>query len=286
LEIFISYKIYSHYLKWLTFSLFAYIATAFIAKPEWLSVLKNLIWPSFIFQKEYLFTLVAVLGTTISPYLFFWQASNEVEEEIVEGKITPEQRKGANTTEIKNMRLDVILGMLFSNLIAFFIILTAALTLFKNGIVVSSAYDAAQALAPLSGRFSSLLFAIGIIGTGLLGIPILAGSFSYALSEALEINEGLSNDWRKAKGFYLIIILATLIGLLINFIGINPIQALIWAAVINGLITPILLIFIVKIGNDKKIMGQWKNKLLSNFFGWLTIIIMTVAIILMFVFWK
>lgn len=286
LEIFVSYKTYAKYLKFLTITLFSYIISVFFIKTDWIAVIGNLFLPHIEFSRDFLFVLVGIFGTTISPYLFFWQASSEVEGEIAKGRTTLAQRKGATAREINTMRLDVIIGMIFSNLVALCIMITAAGTLFSQGIVIETAYDAAQALRPLAGDFSSLLFSVGIIGTGLLAIPILAGSASYALSEACGWKSGLYRKWRQAHGFYGIITLATFAGLIINFIGIDPIKLLLWTAVLNGVAAPILLIFIVRIGNNKKIMKEWKNGPLANFFGWATVGVMILPITLLLYYWR
>ncbi len=285
LEIFVSYTTYSKYLKFLTFSLFVYVGVAFAVQINWLSVLHHIVVPDIQFTKEYITLLVGILGTTISPYLFFWQSSSEVEEEVALGRKTLAQRKGATTEEIKTMRADVLSGMIFSNIIGFFIMLTAGAVLFSKGAIINTAADAAQALGPIAGEFSSLLFALGIIGTGLLAIPVLAGSASYALSEAFGWKTGLYRKLRDAHGFYGVITIAVVLGLLINVIGVDPIAMLIFAAVLNGTIAPIILVFILRIGNNKKIMGRWKNDRLSNFLGRLTVGIMGSVIALMAILW-
>ena len=285
MEIFVSYATYSKYLKFLTFSLFVYVGVAFAVQIDWLSVLHHIVVPDIKFTKEYITLLVGILGTTISPYLFFWQSSSEVEEEVAMGRKTLAQRQGATTEEIKTMRGDVLSGMIFSNIIAFFIILTAGAVLFPNGTIINTAADAAQALGPLARGFSSLLFALGIIGTGMLAIPVLAGSASYALSEAFGWKTGLYRKLRDAHGFSGVITIAVVLGLLINVIGVDPIAMLIFAAVLNGIIAPIVLVFILRIGNNKKIMGRWKNDRLSNFLGRLTVGIMGSVIALMVILW-
>lgn len=282
LEIFVSYKVYVKFLKYLTFSLLAYMITAFIVRQEWQEVLRSTLIPLFLPTKEYFMNLVAILGTTIAPYLFFWQADEEVEEEIAHNKlrsfgvgvprITPK--------DISNMRLDTFIGMFFSNLIAFFIILTTAATLNRAGITdINSTHEAALALKPLAGEFAFILFAMGIIGTGLLAVPILAGSASYAISETFGWKEGLYRKITTAHGFYGVIILATLVGFLINFIGINPIKALYYTAVINGLAAPILIVLILFIANNKRILGPRTNGWFSNTLGGLIVLLMSTAAI-------
>ncbi|MEK7186288.1 MAG: divalent metal cation transporter [Patescibacteria group bacterium] len=277
LEVFVSYKVYSRYLKYLGLALFGYVFTAFAVKIDWGEVLVSTLIPHVEFSKVYLLNMVAILGTTISPYLFFWQAGEEVEEEVAENKLTA---MGVGTPKVTNrdirkLRVDTISGMLFSNLIMFFIIVTTGATLFKNGITnIGSAEDAALALKPFAGDFAFLVFALGIIGTGLLALPVLAGSASYAISEAFGWREGLSQKFKRAHGFYGAIIIATLVGFLINFININPITALYYSAVINGIIAPPLIIVILLIANNKEIMGEKTNSPVLNILGGLTALIM------------
>ena len=286
LEIFISYKTYSKYLKYLAFALLSYVIVAFTVRMDWIKVFASLVAPHIEFNKTYIFNIVAILGTTISPYLFFWQADEEVEEEVSHHKL---RRMGAGQPritpkDISKLRLDTVIGMLFSNLVMFFIIITTGATLFTHGIgKIGSAEDAALALRPLAGDYAFLLFAVGIIATGLLALPILAGSASYAVSESFGWREGLYQKFERAHGFYGVITIATLIGLLINFIGIDPILALYYSAVINGIIAPPLIIMILFIANNKKIMGERTNSLFLNILGALTVFIMGLsAIILLF----
>ncbi|MFA6410819.1 MAG: Nramp family divalent metal transporter [Candidatus Buchananbacteria bacterium] len=284
LQIFISYKTYAKILKWLALSLFSYLLTLIIVTGSWQEIIFNTIIPHFVLSKEFILALTAILGTTISPYLFVWQSSEEVEEEISIGRTSIAKRKGATKEEIKHMRRDTAIGMAFSQIITFCIIGTAASTFFKHGIFdVQTTAQAASALEPLAGRFAALLFSIGIIGTGLLAIPVLSASAAYAFAEAFNLKEGLYKKLRQAHGFYGIITIATLIGLLINFIGINPIKALVLAAVLNGIVTPPLLAIILKVANDKKIMGRHRNNRLSNFFGITTLIFTTTCVVLIFI---
>lgn len=286
LEIFVSYTLYARYLKFLTLCLFSYIVVALIVTTDWTSVLRAVFLPTFSLSRDFFFILVAILGTTISPYLFFWQASSEVEEEIAKGRITLLQRRGASKEEIHDMRIDVISGMVFSNIVAFFVMLTSAVVLFPGGIIVETAGDAALALAPVAGPFASLLFSVGIIGTGLLSIPVLAGSASYAVSEIFGWKSGLYRKLREAHGFYGVITIATLVGLMINAIGVSPIRLLLWTAFINGLVAPVILTSILFIGNNKKIMGKWRNGTLSNVLNGLTLAAMTLSILFLVVFWQ
>jgi len=282
LEIFVSYKNYARFLKYLTFSLFAYILTAFIVKQDWTNVLHETFIPSFSLNKEYLMNIVAILGTTISPYMFFWQASEEVEEKQEHCKVILTGKCGdveaITGGEVQDMRLDTAVGMLFSNLIMFFIIVTTASTLGSHGITqVETATQAAQALRPLAGNFAFLLFAVGIIGTGLLAVPILAGSAAYAVSEALSWQAGLDKKFVKALGFYGVIIVATIIGVTINFSSIKPFTMLYYTAIINGIVAPPLLVLVMLISNNKKIMGKYVNGGFSNIMGWMVTIIMAIA---------
>lgn len=282
LEVFVSYKTYSKYLKYLTFALFSYLATAFAVKVDWREVFFSTILPHIEFGRGYLLNIVAILGTTISPYLFFWQASEEVEEEIAHHKLRAMGAGQPKVTpkDISRLRLDTIIGMFFSNLIMWFIIIATGATLFPHGIsAIQSASDAAMALRPLAGDFAFFLFALGIIGTGLLAVPILSGSASYAISETFGWREGLYLKLKKAHGFYGVITVATLIGALINFIGISPIAALYYTAVINGIIAPPLLIIILLISNNKKIMGERVNSKLLNILGVVTVAVMSVAVL-------
>ncbi|MBI5045056.1 MAG: Nramp family divalent metal transporter [Candidatus Levybacteria bacterium] len=280
LEIFVSYPVYARFLKFLTFSLFAYFITTFVVKQDWGAIATSTFIPTISFQKEYLMNIVAILGTTISPYLFFWEADEEVEEEIESHKIKA-MGKGIpriSKKDITNMRLDTVIGMLFSNLVMFFIIITAASTLHVNGIThIETADQAALALKPIAGDFASLLFAVGILGTGFLAVPILAGSASYAISEALKWNAGLSKSFTKARGFYAVIALATLLGFAINFTSIKPFTLLYYTAILNGISAPPLLLLILLISNNKKIMKNHTNSLFSNIGGIIIIIIMTAS---------
>lgn len=280
LEIFISYKLYSKFLKYLTLSLLSYVIVVFIVKQDFPKILSSTFIPTLSFSKDYLLNIVAILGTTISPYLYFWQASEEVEEEVKEGKLRVMGRgqPRVTTKDIKEMRIDTVIGMLFSNLIMFFIIATAASTLFVHNIKnIETATDAALALRPLAGDFAFILFALGIVGTGLLAVPILAGSASYALSESFGWREGLYRKFAKAHGFYAVIIIATVVGLVVNFIGIQPFSLLYYTAVLNGIVSPPLLLIILLIGNNKKIMGDRTNNKTLNILGFTTLSIMTIA---------
>lgn len=297
-EIFIPYRKYVKILKYLTFSLFAYVLTAIIVGGNTHEIVLASVTPHVEFSSAYVMMLVAIFGTTISPYLFFWQTSEEAEEDVANNKIsdvgtgTPKISK----REIKTMRLDVIIGMGFSQLIMWFIILTAAGTLHVGGITnIATADDAAKALEPLvktfpySGQISKIIFALGIVGVGLLAIPVLAGSSAYALSDGFGWKQGLSKKFRQAKAFYLTIIVSTAIGLWINFTNINPITALIYTAVINGVVAVPMLFVIMKVANNKKILNGKTNGMLSNILGWFTFALMSVSVVVMlamFLFFK
>ncbi|MDP4038562.1 MAG: Nramp family divalent metal transporter [bacterium] len=289
LEVIMPYKRYAKVLKWLSISLFAYIITAFIVDQPWREVIKATITPHIELSGAFILTIVAVLGTTISPYLFFWEPSQEVEEELKHNWLKAEGEKPQiSSRKIRNFRWDNFAGMVFSEIIAFFIILTAASTLHKQGITdIPNAAQAAQALEPLvrgfpnAGVVAKSIFAMGIIGTGLLAIPVLAGSAAYAVSEALGIKEGLSKKILQAKGFYGVIAGATLTGLMINFVGIDPIKALFYAAVINGVMAVPLIYLIIRISSNEKVMGKYKNKFWTNFIGVVTLLAMFSASIAM-----
>lgn len=280
LPIIIPYRKYARYLKWLVITLFSYIITGFIIDMNWATLFHHSIIPHITFSKSQILLITGILGTTISPYLFFWQTSQEVEEEIAEGKMTVHSRRGTNPVEIKKMRKDIWTGMFLSNIVMFFIIAVCANTLFVNGINnIDSASDAALALLPFAGSFATTLFAIGIIGTGMLAVPVLASSTSYAISESFGWKEGLYRKFKKAKAFYTIIIFSIIIGVILNFVGIHPIKALIYSAITNGIIAPIVLIFIVQISSDAKIMGHYKNSKAKKIIGWTTIILMSITAI-------
>jgi NRAMP (natural resistance-associated macrophage protein)-like metal ion transporter len=278
LQIYLPYARYAHYLKWLAMILLTYIASALMAHLDWNSVIHGALKPSIHWSKDQIILICAILGTTISPYLFFWQTSQEVESEILKGKKTVAERKGSNPHEIRAMRLDVWTGMLLSNVVMFFIIAACGAILFPQGITqIHTASEAAEALRPFAGNATYLLFALGIIGTGLLAIPVLAGSSSYAVSEGFKWREGLGRKLRQAHAFYGVILFSVLIGLGMNFLGIDPIKALIYSAVANGIVAPVVLVLIVLISSNKKIMGEWTNKPSTTWIGWFVTLIMILA---------
>jgi NRAMP (natural resistance-associated macrophage protein)-like metal ion transporter len=288
LEIFTSYRTYARILKWLCVALFSYVITVFLVHEPWATILKATFIPHIEFTSAFFFIITGVIGTTISPYMFFWEASEEVEEERSKGMIH-DGKPTVTKPFMKRLRLDNFFGMLSSQIATWCIIVVAATVLNHNGLTnITSAAQAARALEPLvhtfphAGFLAELIFAIGIIGLGLLAVPVFSASASYALSETLSWKAGLNIKLKRAHGFYGIITIATLIGLMINFIGINPIQALVVTAVINGVIAVPLLFLIARIANNKEIMGDHKSGVLSNIFVWATFILMAAAAIAMF----
>ena len=278
LQIWGSYRLIARVFKWLTLALFAYVGSAFFARPDWGEVLAATFLPTIRLDQTYLLTLVAILGTTISPYLFFWQATQEVEEEVSMGRTQLWRRRGATDRELRFAALDVNIGMAFSVLVMYFIMLATAATLHASGTTdIKSATDVAQALRPLAGDLSSILLAVGLIGSGVLAVPILSASAAYALSEAFGWKYGLDQNPGRAKQFYAVIAIATLIGVGIDYLGINPIDALFFTAVINGFVAPPLLVMIMLVANNRKIMGKRGNSLLTNILGWGAAAIMFVA---------
>jgi len=289
LEIFTSYKVYSHILKWLALALLAYPLTVFIVSQPWSKILVSTFLPHIELNFAFFFIITGVLGTTISPYMFFWQASEEVEEEKSKHMLGRNGKPRISKNFIRNLRLDNFIGMAFSEFATWSIIIVAATVLNHNGLTnVATAADAARALEPLvrtfpyAGFLAKLIFAVGIIGLGLLGIPVLSGSAAYALTEAFNMKEGLNLKLKKAHGFYGVITIATLIGLMINFIGINPIKALVFTAVFNGVAAVPLIFLIAKIAGSKKIMGEYRSGWLSRTIVWITFSVMLASAIAMF----
>lgn len=285
-QIFGAYHQIARGLKILAFSLFAYIGSAFLSHPDWAAVAKGTLVPHLPTNGAFLATLVAILGTTISPYLFFWQADQEVEEEIEMGRCTIEARQGATDHELKVARTDVMVGMGFSNLVMFFIILATGATLFPAGIThITSAAEAAQALRPLAGDAAEALLAFGLVGTGLMAVPILTASAAFAVCEAFDWGCGLEKRLTEARKFYGLIVALTLVGMLVNFLGINPIDALFWTAVINGFIAPPMLVVIMRVANDRRVMGDRVNGRWLNGLGWATAGVMALAAIVLVLTW-
>jgi len=288
LQIWGSYRLIVKVFKWLTISLFGYVIAAFLAKPDWSVVAGATFVPHFSLSLEYITTIVAILGTTISPYLFFWQASEEVEEEIcIVGRRRLSQRKGASNEEIRDEKIDTVVGMLFCNVVFYFVILAAGSTLHVSGKTeISSAAEAAQALAPLAGNLASVLFAVGLIGAGLLAVPVLTGSVAYAVAETFDWPEGLDEKPRHTRKFYAVIAVSTIVGVLIDFAGINPISALFWTAVINGIVAPPLLVVVMLISNNKAVMGKRTNGPFTNIVGGLAAVLMFAAAAGMILTWN
>lgn len=271
LIIYLPYQRIAAILKYLCLILLVYLMVPFLYKQDWMAVLKGTFIPTIRFDKDFISILVAILGTTISPYLFFWQATMEVEEKRKKNLVV-------NKRIMYEMRQDVDFGMLFSNLVMFFIILTTGSVLFNGGIhKIDTVEQAAQALKPLAGNAAYLFFSVGIIGTGLLAIPVLSGSLSYIITESFGWKEGLDKKFQKAKAFYIVIAISLILGLLLNYIGISPIKALIYSAILYGLTAPILIAMILHISNNKKIMGKNTNGKISNILGFAALVLMTVA---------
>ena len=286
LQVFIPYHRYLPILKWLTLSLFAYVGTVFASHVDWSRVIQETLLPHISLDPNYVLLVVGIFGTTISPYLFFWQAAEEVEDiaDIPDRKSLIDQPAQA-PTELKRITYDTLFGMGFSNIIAFFIMLTTAATLFPAGIHnIQTSAEAAAALRPIAGDFAFILFALGILGTGLLAIPVLAGSAAYAVAELMKKPASLKLTIWTAKHFYAVIVIATLIGVGLDFSGIDPIKALIWSAVINGIVAVPLMIAVMHMSSMTKIMGDFTIKGKTKLLGWLATALMTVtAIILGFV---
>ncbi|MGB8277869.1 MAG: divalent metal cation transporter [Methylovirgula sp.] len=289
LEIFTSYQVYARILKWLALSLLSYLITAFIVHEPWPTLLRATFVPHIEFNFAFLFIITGVIGTTISPYMFFWEASEEVEDARERQLLRDGGRPKLNWPDIRRMRLDNFIGMLSSNVVTWCIIVTTATVLNSNGVTnIATSADAAKAIEPLvhtfpnAGYVAKVIFSVGVIGLGLLAVPVLSGSASYAVAEALNWRASLAYKLNRAHGFYGVITIATLIGLLINFVGIDPIKALIVTAVINGVVAVPLIFLITRIANDSEIMGEYKSGWLSNIFLWLTFLFMGAAAVGMF----
>jgi NRAMP (natural resistance-associated macrophage protein)-like metal ion transporter len=286
-EVFIRYSRYAAVLRWLTLSLFAYVATVFVVGVPWLHVARQMVLPHVSLSGAYLTTVVAVFGTTISPYLFFWQACQEVEDEEEDPEASPLKSAPEQApAQMKRMELDTVVGMGFSNIIALFIMLTTAATLHAHGVTnIETSSQAAEALRPIAGRFTFTVFALGIIGTGLLALPVLAGSAAYAVGEALTWRVGLAQRPGRARAFYLAIAAATFVGALINFTPLDPIKALFWSAVINGVTAVPLMVMIMFMARSRNIMGQFTLSGGLAILGWLATAAMAIAAFGMFATW-
>ncbi|SCX39163.1 NRAMP (natural resistance-associated macrophage protein) metal ion transporters [Nitrosospira sp. Nsp1] len=283
LQVFIPFPRYAPILKLLTLSLFAYVATVFAVEVPWGDVFRSIITPSVSFETDYVVAVVAVFGTTISPYLFFWQASQEVEEQRASKgekplKDAPEQARD----HLQRIKMDTYVGMGFSNLIAFFIMLTAAVTLHQHGVKdIQTSAQAAEALRPIAGEYAFLLFSAGIVGTGLLAVPVLAGSAAYAVAESFRWRIGLGRKLLEATGFYMTLIAATLSGVMLNFTSIDPIKALFWSAVINGVIAVPIMAIMMSMAAKPEIMGKFIVTSRLRILGWLATAVMALAVIMM-----
>jgi len=270
--------------KWLTLVLLAYVAAAFLSHPDWAQVLRSTLIPHIELSSRYLATFVGILGTTISPYLFFWQAAQAVEEERKNGKLTVEARRGSSDEELRAARTDVFTGMAYSNAIMYFIILTTGATLFTAGHHdIATAAQAAEALRPLAGNLAYALFTIGIVGTGMLAVPVLAGSAAYAVAEGMDWEGSLDDRPPLSTKFYCVLAAAVVIGLGLDFLGLNPVRMLFWAAVLNGVLAPPLVVLVTMLTSDRIVMGDRINKPAFRLLGWLTAAVMAAAAIGMFV---
>jgi NRAMP (natural resistance-associated macrophage protein)-like metal ion transporter len=279
-----SYRFIAKVFKWLTLVLFAYVITAFLAHPDWRAVLYSTLVPHVEWSSAYLATFVGILGTTISPYLFFWQSSQEVEEERKRGRQTVAEREGATAEELRKSRTDVITGMFFSNLVMYFIILTTAATLHAHGkTTIDTAQQAAEALKPLAGNGAYLLFTLGLIGTGMLAVPVLAGAAAYAVAEASNWRGTLEDKPRLAKKFYAIVASSMILGLALDYAGFNAVKMLFWSAVLNGVLAPPLIVLVVLLTSSRKVMGDHVNPPVLRWLGWVTAAVMAVAAVAMFV---
>jgi NRAMP (natural resistance-associated macrophage protein)-like metal ion transporter len=278
-----SYSFIAKVFKWLTLVLFAYVITAFLSHPDWRAVLHSTFVPHIEWSSAYIAVFVGILGTTISPYLFFWGASQEVEEERKKGRQTIAEREGATDEELRKSRTDVITGMFFSNLVMYFIILTTAATLHAHGQTsIETAKEAAEALKPLAGNGAYLLFTLGLIGTGMLGVPVLAGAAAYAVAEARNWRGSLEDRPRLAKKFYAIVASSMILGLVFNYAGFNAVKMLFWSAVLNGVLAPPLIVLVVLLTSSKEVMGDRINPPWLKWLGWATAAVMSVAAVAMF----
>jgi NRAMP (natural resistance-associated macrophage protein)-like metal ion transporter len=274
-----SYKLVARIFKWLTLVLLAYVFASFYAHVDWRHALAVTFVPHLEWSRGFLAVLVAILGTTISPYLFFWQAAEEVEEERAKGR-TLAQSKGATAAELRGARTDTVAGMFFSNFVMYFIILTTAATLHAHGQTnIATARQAAEALRPISGDGAYLLFTLGLIGTGMLGVPVLVGSCAYAVAEGAAWRGSMADKPRSARGFYAVMAAAMALGLVLNFAGINAVKMLFWSAVINGLLAPPLILLVILLTSNTKVMGKHVNSPFLTYLGWATFVVMVAAAI-------
>jgi NRAMP (natural resistance-associated macrophage protein)-like metal ion transporter len=273
-----SYQWIARIFKWITLVLFAYVVTSFFANVDWRQALKVTLVPHLEWSRGFLAVLVGILGTTISPYLFFWQAAEEVEEDRLKGQTTIAQRRGSTLQELKDARTDTVIGMFFSNFIMYFIILTTGATLHAHGQTnISTAREAAEALRPLAGNGAYLLFTLGLIGTGMIGVPVLVGSSAYAVAEGANWRGSMSDRPKKARAFYGVMGVAMVLGLALNYLGLNAVKMLFWSAVINGLLAPPLILLVILLTSSRKVMGEHVNSPVLRYLGWATFLVMTAA---------
>ena len=273
-----SYRQIARIFKWITLVLFAYVLASFYAHVDWKQALLVTLVPHLEWSRGFLAVLVGILGTTISPYLFFWQTAQEVEEERAKGRTELRQRKGASKEELKDARTDTVVGMFFSNFIMYFIILTTGATLHTHGQTdITTARQAAEALRPLAGNGAYLLFTLGLIGTGMLGVPVLVGSCAYAVSEAAKWQGSMSDRPRKAPAFYGVMAVAMALGFVLNYVGLNAVKMLFWSAVVNGLLAPPLILLVILLTSSRKVMGEHVNSPVLRYLGWTTFAVMTAA---------
>jgi len=277
MQVMLSYVRVAGIIKWLTLTLFAYVVTAFVVHADWLDILKHLVVPEIRFDAKWFAVAVGLLGTTITPYLFFWQSSLEVEEAKQHGEATVKQRRGTDEKQLAAAHADVNAGMIFSNLVAVFIIITTASTLGGHATHIASAQQAAQALRPLAGDLAYALFALGMVGTGLLAIPALSGSSAYLAAGTFQFREGLNEPPRRARKFYAVLIAGVVIGIALDFLGVDPIDALFWSAIVNGFAAVPLIAAIVWLASSRKVMGRWVSSPLARCWGWLCVALMAMA---------
>jgi len=286
LLVWLSYRRIARIFKWLTLTLFAYVIAALLARPQWHDVIRATFLPHLEVNASYLATILGVLGTTISPYLFFWQAAQEVEEERSLGRLTIHTRRGATDQELRAARTDVVTGMALSNAVMYFIILATGATLYASGHHdIENARQAAEALRPLAGDGAYVLFALGLIGTGMLGIPVLAGSAAYGVTEGLHWRGSLNDRPKRAIKFYAVLGIAVLLGLLLNYLRLDAVRMLFWAAVLNGILAPPLIGLVTKLSSDKTVMGSRTNPTILTIMGWTTTAVMGAATLLMLFLW-
>jgi NRAMP (natural resistance-associated macrophage protein)-like metal ion transporter len=283
--VYASYASFAKYVKWMTLTLFTYILSALVSTPDWRAGMYRAFVPEVQWSAKYLTTIVAILGTTISPYLFFWQASHEVEAEKALGRRTRSERRGATEDELTDARADVIVGMTFSNVVQFFIILATASTLHRAGVRdIQTTRQAAEALRPVAGDAAYVLFAAGLIGSGLLAIPVLAGSASFAIAELLSWRAGLNEPFRRARRFYAVFGAAIIIGTALVLTSASPIRMLFYSALLNGVAAPPLMALIMLVANNERVMGKWTNTPALNVLGWTATVLMAAATVAMFLF--